>query len=145
MPDHLAVDAGVDVEHVAKGVRGRDQEARLLLDHAADVVGQAAVRVRDVGPALHHEDLGVLVEPAQARRARGAAGDAADDDDFHAEAFRLGRSADSGDTWPQRPLRRWRRLMPARDTGESGRPKGSMNTETSSPFAGRLPSSMSTV
>ena len=45
----------------------------------------------------------------------------------------------------QRPRRRARRFMPASETGESGRPKGSMKTETSSPFAGRLPSSMSTV
>ena len=43
------------------------------------------------------------------------------------------------------PRRRARRFMPATETGESGRPKGSMNTETSSPLAGRLPSSMSTV
>ena len=34
----------------------------------------------------------------------------------------------------QRPRRRARRFMPASDTGESGRPKGSMNTETSSPL-----------
>ncbi len=35
--------------------------------------------------------------------------------------------------------------MPASETGEPGRPKGSMNTDTSSPFGGRLPSSISTV
>jgi hypothetical protein len=33
------------------------------------------------------------------------------------------------------PLRRWRRLMPASNTGESGRPKGSMDKATSSPLA----------
>ena len=54
-----------------------------MLDHAADVVRQPAVRVRDVRPALHHQDLGLLVEPAQARRTRRAAGDAADDDHLH--------------------------------------------------------------
>ena len=58
-----------------------------LLDHAADEVRQAAVRVRDVRAALHDEDLGALVEPAQARRARGPTGDSADDDDFHSPTF----------------------------------------------------------
>ena len=74
----------VDVEHGPEHLLRRHQEARLLRDHAADVVGQPAVRVRDVRPALHHEDLGLLVQPAQARRARRPARHSANDDDFHA-------------------------------------------------------------
>ena len=49
----------------------------------ADVVGQPAVRVRDVRPALHHEDLGLLVQPAQPRRTGRPARHSAHDDDLH--------------------------------------------------------------
>ena len=55
--------------------------SRLLAvgDHAADVVGQAAVGERDVAAALEDEDFGVFVHAAQPRGARRAAGHAADD------------------------------------------------------------------
>ena len=67
----------------AEGAGVGHQQARFLLDHAADVVRQAAVGVRHIRPALDHQDLRALVQPAQPRRTRRAAGDATDDDDFH--------------------------------------------------------------
>ena len=47
------------------------------------MVRKPAVRVRDVRSAFHHEDLGLLVQPAQARRTRRPARHSANDDDFH--------------------------------------------------------------
>ncbi len=61
----------------------RHQQARLAGDHAADMVGQPAVRVRNVRSAFHHEDFRIFIQPAQARRTRRAAGHAANDDDLH--------------------------------------------------------------
>ena len=49
----------------------------------------------------------------------------------------------SGGEEAQRPRRLARRFMPARDTGESGRPNGSMNTEQALPLSGSEPSSTS--
>ena len=82
--DGLAAGSHVDGELRAERVLVRHHEAGFLFDHAADVVGQPAVGVRNIGPALDHEDLGVLVQPAQARRTGCAAGHTTDDDDFHA-------------------------------------------------------------
>ena len=79
----LAVRARVDVELLMESALAGDQQARLVLDDAADVIGQAAVGVGHVGAALDHEDLGGLVQPAQSCRAGRASGDASDDDDFH--------------------------------------------------------------
>ena len=81
--DRLAPRPRVDVEHGPEHLLRGDEEARLLRDDAADVVRQPAVRVRDVRPAFHHEDFGLLVQPAQARRARRPARHSAHDDDFH--------------------------------------------------------------
>ena len=52
--------------------RGRPAHSRpagpTRVDHAPDVVRQAAVGERHVRSAFHHQDLGLLVEPTQARR-----------------------------------------------------------------------------
>ena len=85
--DRLAVHPAIDLELVAEGGFGRHQQARFLLDHAAYVIGQPAVRVRHVRPALDHDDLGLLVQSTQTRRARRSTGDAPDDDDFHDVSF----------------------------------------------------------
>ena len=81
--NRLAVRARINREHGAKHLLGPHQEARFLFNHAADVVGQTAVRVRDIRPAFHHEDFGLFVQPAQARRTRRAARHSTNDDDFH--------------------------------------------------------------
>ncbi len=73
----------IDRELLAKRLFRRHQEARLFFNHAADMVRQSAVRVRNIRPAFDHEDFGFFVQPAQARRTRCAAGHSANDDDFH--------------------------------------------------------------
>ena len=78
------------------------------------------------------------------RPGRTAGADASPDDErgrpeVRAALSRRSRASGAGQT----PRRRARRFMPARDTGESGRPNGSMNTETCSPPAGTAPSSTS--
>ena len=83
--NHLATRPDVDRELLAKGLFRRHQEARLLFDRAADMVRQPAVRVRNIGPALDHEDLSFFVQPAQARRTRCAASHSTNDDDLHFE------------------------------------------------------------
>ena len=85
--DRLALGPRVDRELRAKELLARHQQARLVLDHARDVIRQAAVRIRHERTALHHDDLGLFVQPAQARRARRAAGNSANDDDLHAPSF----------------------------------------------------------
>ena len=79
----LAIGPDIDGKPFAEQLRGRDQEARFLLDDAADMIWQSAVRVGNVGAALHHQDFGILVQPAQARRARCAASHSTYDDDLH--------------------------------------------------------------
>ena len=81
--DGLAARAHIDCEHRAKHRFAGHQEARLLFNHAADVVGQPAVRVRDIGAPLHHEDFRLFIQPAQARRTRRPSCHSANDDDFH--------------------------------------------------------------
>ena len=113
----------------------------------ADVVGQPAVRVRDVRAALHHEDLGLLVQPAQARRTGRPARHSADDDDLHVRF--LSRSSFPPDCatvrsgpslpWPtrsrsrppaDRPRARWRRECGDRSPSE-GAPRAPPGIPTS--------------
>ncbi len=44
-PDRFAIGPDIDIEHDAESIRGGHQQARFLFDDAADMVGQAAVRV----------------------------------------------------------------------------------------------------
>ncbi len=122
----------------------------------ADVVREPAVRVRDVRPALHHQDLGLFVQPPQARCTRRATRHSADDDDLHAPSppswwstelvlrpFRAARALDQLE-----PLRgghivesqlgraareaRWRRECGDRPPSAGG-PRGPPRTPTSRP------------
>src|SRR5947209_20062381 len=60
-----------------------------MLDDAADVIGQSAVREGNVRSPLHHHDLGVLVEPAETGGARSSAGDTTHDYDLHGVLLRM--------------------------------------------------------
>ena len=91
--DGLAQGADLDVELRPKQRRVREDELGLPRDHAADVVREPAVRVRDERAALDHKDLGRLVEPAQARSAGGSSSHAADDDDLHGSILTSGLTA----------------------------------------------------
>ena len=80
---HLVAHAHVHIEAGAE-VGGRLQrQRRFFRDRPAHVVGQAAVGVGDEAGLFKDDDLRAFIQPAQARRARRAAGHAADDDDLH--------------------------------------------------------------
>ena len=66
-----------------KGLRRLERERVLFPDRAAHIIGQSAVGVGDVPRAFEHDDLGALVQPADARRGSRAARNAADNDNFH--------------------------------------------------------------
>ena len=48
----------------------------------ADMVGQAAVGVGNIGAALDQKDLGIFIQATQASRARGTASHATDNQDL---------------------------------------------------------------
>ena len=77
--DDVGVGMDLDVEPLAEHLRRRHQQRALVGDDVADVVGQSAVGEGHVGPAIEDRDLHRLVEAAQPRGTRRAAGDAADD------------------------------------------------------------------
>ena len=79
----LGVDAHVEVERSLEGLRGVEEELGGVIDLAADVVREPAVREGHVLAALQHDDLGALVAPAQAGRRAHATGDSSDDYNSH--------------------------------------------------------------
>ena len=80
--------AGPHVQRQARRqrLRGMQQEGIPVTDLAAQVIGQAAVRIRDVGVPLKHHDLRVLGEAAGPRREAHAPSDPADHDNLHLRA-----------------------------------------------------------
>ena len=70
----LARDAHVYVEAAFEALRGLEREGLLLGNHAAHVIGQAAVGVGDEAGALYYGYLGALVQAAQPRGRGGSAG-----------------------------------------------------------------------
>jgi hypothetical protein len=78
--DCLSVRQAVHREPLAEDASVGDEETRLVLDHPPEVIGQLTARVRDVGTVLHHEDLGLLVQPTCCTRATN---DTTTDDRFH--------------------------------------------------------------
>lgn len=75
----LGVDAHVEVERRLERLRGVEEEFRRVLDLAANVVREPAVREGHVFAALQHDDLGALVAPTQACGRAHATGDSSDD------------------------------------------------------------------
>ena len=110
--------AHVDGEALAKQLGRHEQETLALLDLVAHIVGQAAVRKRNMLAAFEEDDLRLLIQPSQTRRRRRASRHAADDDvalrllllthsRFHIDAAFL--------LPPSRPLAVGARLSPYRD------------------------------
>jgi len=117
-PDGLGPDAHVEAEASPERGGGLEQQGCAVFDDAADVVRQSAVGEGHVAAALDHRDVGVLVEPAQARGGAHAAGDAADDDVVHAATIPLGVYDD-----PIGGPALWTNRAPRRDHGgHGGRP-----------------------
>ena len=96
----LMADADLDVEALLEHLGLRHEQLGAVLDRAAEVVGEAAVGEGDVGILLQHDDAGVFVQTTGARGGRGAAGDAADDEDLrrggHRIIWRIGNGCSRG-------------------------------------------------
>ena len=106
-PANLGVDAHVEVERSLEGLRGVEEELGGVVDLAADVVREPAVREGHVLAALQHDDLGTLVAPAQACRRAHATGDSSDDNYSHSPlAFYLsGWPLQNDNLHPQRCIK----------------------------------------
>ena len=81
--NRLAAHAHVHPVAREKGLRRLKRKLLRVLDLAAHIIGQSAVRVGNIPRAFEHDDLRTLVQTADTRRCRGAARDAADNDHFH--------------------------------------------------------------
>ena len=81
--ENFVPDTDVDVEPGPKTLRGLEGQRPLVLDGPPDVVGQTAVGVGDISGPLQNDDLGLLVQAAQAGSGSGPSGHASDDNDFH--------------------------------------------------------------
>ena len=80
---HINTEAGVQ----RRG--GLQEQGIALADGAAEVVRQSAVGIADMSAALEHDDLRLLVEPAQPGGGGHAAGRASDHDDLHVGSFQV--------------------------------------------------------
>ena len=78
--DHFVADANVERVTLVQRVGGLQHETLAGRDSTAHPVGHAAAGERDVRTTLEEDDLGLLVEPTESRRCRGATGDAAHDE-----------------------------------------------------------------
>ncbi len=86
---HLMPGAHADGKGDAHVIGSDDQQLVAFDDLAAYVVGQAAIRVRDVVIALEHHDFGMLVQPPEPSRSRHPGGHTADDYRFHVECVSI--------------------------------------------------------
>ena len=119
---HADLDVEALLEHLGLG----HEELGAVLDDSAEVVGQAAVGERDEAVLLEHDDTGLFVQTTGARGGRGAAGDAADDEDLgrggHRIIWRIGNGCSRG--WkdsPHGPRGSGRRGLRARRPQARGR------------------------
>ena len=79
----LAVRAHADIEPRGE-FRGRHhREPRPVLDHAADMIRQSAIRIGDLASLLEKDDLRLFVEPPQPCRSARPRRHTTDDDVFH--------------------------------------------------------------
>ena len=81
---HLVPHAHIHPEAGVKALGRLQRQLRRVLDHAADVIRQAAVGIGNIVRPLEHHDLRHLIQSADAGRRRGPAGYAAYDNNFHA-------------------------------------------------------------
>ncbi len=80
-----AAHAHIEVEARPQALRRDDEQLVALGNFAAQVVGQAAVGERHVEAALEQDDVGVLRQASGPGGCRGAAGHAADNEQFHVQ------------------------------------------------------------
>jgi len=80
---HLLPHPRVNAETVPKTLRGLQRQLVPIHDHAAHIVGQAAVGVGHIAAALDHDDLRVFIQTADAGRSGRTARHTAYDHNFH--------------------------------------------------------------
>ena len=71
--NHLMPHPHIYTEPLPKALRCLESQLCLIGDDAADIIGQAAVGVRDIPRALKDNDLRLLIQPADSRRRSGSA------------------------------------------------------------------------
>jgi hypothetical protein len=80
---NLVTGQEVNIEPFFHGLRRLDQQLSAVRNHAADMVGQTAVRKADVVALFVHDNLGVFVQAPKARRSRSPSCIAADNKYSH--------------------------------------------------------------
>ena len=73
---------------VKEAIRLHDEEIIAVGDHAAEMVRQTAVRIRNELSFFEQDDLRMFVQPSQPRGCAGARGNSADDNGFHCGILR---------------------------------------------------------
>ena len=73
----------IDAETAAEAFRRLHRKRALFPDHAANIVGQAAVGIGNIAAPFQHDDFRFFVQTAQPGRRGGASRHSADDDNFH--------------------------------------------------------------
>ena len=79
----LAFRADVDVEFAPHLFHCLDEQRVAAADRSADIVGEAAVGVGNILPALKKDDLSLFIQASEPCRAGRPAGNAADNYRFH--------------------------------------------------------------
>ena len=80
---HLVVHTHIHIETCPEALRRLQGQFRFILDHAADIIGQPAVRIRNKARALKHNDLCRFIQSPQPRGGGRAACNAADNNNLH--------------------------------------------------------------
>ena len=75
--------AHVDIEPRAESLRRLYEKPFVLFDNASDVIGEAAVGIRNVFPLFKQDDFRFFGVPADAGGGCGASGHSAYDDNLH--------------------------------------------------------------
>ena len=65
--NHFMFCARLDVEPFTEELRRGEQQLAFVLNHVANIIRKTAIRERDIRPPIQNKNLGVLVQPAQAR------------------------------------------------------------------------------
>ena len=86
----------INAKAVPKTLRGLQRQLVLILDHAAHIVGQAAVGVGHIAAALDHHDLRVFIQTADAGGGRSTARHTAYDHNFHLAPSTMAAISDLG-------------------------------------------------
>ena len=79
----FTLDADIDVEAVLEAHGGLQSQLLFFGDGAADIVGQTTVGIGYITAAFKHDDFSLFIQSTQTGCSCSAAGNAADNEDFH--------------------------------------------------------------